>query len=50
VLSAATMTEIIKGRCIGSFGGRYETAQRHGYSNEVETQALLGEKIAFNRR
>jgi hypothetical protein len=40
------MREITKRRCIGSFGG-YETAQRHGYSNEFETQALPGAKIAF---
>src|SRR5262249_3422346 len=46
MLSAATTREIIKRRCIGSFGNRYETAQCHGYSNEVETQALLQAKIA----
>src|SRR5215831_5143518 len=44
--AAAPRREIIKRRCIGSFGNRYETAQCHGYSNEVETQALLQAKIA----
>src|SRR5215831_4912506 len=47
MLSAVTTTEIIKRRCIGGFGDRYETAQCHGYSNEVETQALLQANIAF---
>src|SRR5215471_14572856 len=46
MLSTATTREIIKRRCIGSFGVRYETAKCHGYSNEVERQALLQAKIA----